>query len=53
MKKPSDSQAKKYHPMTFISGDSVRITFEEAVFGCAEIEMVLKDECETAIILMN
>lgn len=27
---------------------SVRITFEEAVFGCEkEIEMVLKDECQT------
>ena len=27
---------------------SVRITFEEAVFGCEkEIEMVLKDECAT------
>ena len=27
---------------------SVRITFEEAVFGCEkEIEMVLKDECKT------
>ena len=27
---------------------SVRITFEEAVFGCEkEIELVLKDECET------
>lgn len=26
---------------------SVRITFEEAVFGCEkEIEMVLKDECQ-------
>ena len=27
---------------------SVRITFEEAVFGCEkEIELVLKDECKT------
>ena len=27
---------------------SVRITFEEAIFGCEkEIEMVLKDECHT------
>lgn len=30
---------------------SVRITFEEAVFGCEkEIEMVLKDECATAMV---
>ena len=33
---------------------SVRITFEEAIFGCEkEIEMVLKDECHTCLSLIH